>query len=92
MVSTEKKIIIKYDDGLRPDGKSVNGKSETKGDAVSRDIRVTSGVPLGSHFISEIFDYVRVLFCSRQGFSRLSENLVGSEQIFVEVRKKFIVP
>jgi Reverse transcriptase (RNA-dependent DNA polymerase)/Endonuclease-reverse transcriptase len=43
------------------------------GDAVSRDVRVTSGVPQGSHLgplcfiwfvnrISEIFDYVRVLF------------------------------
>jgi hypothetical protein len=37
------------------------------GDAVSKDIKVTSGVPQGSHLgplrrISEIFDYVRVLF------------------------------
>jgi hypothetical protein len=43
------------------------------GDAVSEDIKVTSGVPQGSHLgpfcfiwfvnrISEIFDYVRVLF------------------------------
>jgi hypothetical protein len=43
------------------------------GDAVSKDIKVTSGVPQGSHLgplsliwfvnrILEIFDYVRVLF------------------------------
>jgi hypothetical protein len=43
------------------------------GDAVSKDIKVTSGVPQGSHLgplcfiwfvnrISEIFDYVRVSF------------------------------
>jgi hypothetical protein len=62
------------------------------GVAVSKDIKVISGVPQGSHlgpfcFIwfvhktSEIFDYVRVLFyADDMKLSRLFENSVGSEQ------------
>jgi hypothetical protein len=70
--------------------------------AVAKDIKVTSGVPQGSHLgplcfiwfvnrISEIFDYDEAL-SSCQWISKLFENSVGSEQTVGVVRQKLIAP
>jgi hypothetical protein len=83
------------------------------GDAVSKDIKVTSGVPQRSHLaplcfiwfvnrISEIFDYVRVLFYAddMKLFLRVSgfqdclkiQSDLKSEQTVGVVRQKLVAP
>jgi hypothetical protein len=68
-------------------------------DAVSKKLKVTSGVSHGSHLVCQqnIGDSVRVLFYTKALFScqwilGVFENSVGFEQTVGVVRQKFIAP